>query len=66
MKTPEEIIGEATKSDPIYWSPNSVIEALDAAGYVIAPKEPTEEMYQAAEMEVGILQIYRAMLNAKP
>ncbi|MGI9485423.1 MAG: hypothetical protein ACR2RF_05985 [Geminicoccaceae bacterium] len=51
MKTPEEIIdeecGTAYRNDERLEAAE-IVQALDAAGYVIAPKEPTEEMVRSA------------------
>lgn len=75
MKTPEQVIAQAIegKGGPEWrrYLPEARadIEALDAAGYVIVPKEPTREMLEAAwsveaPVEVEMTMIYRAMIAA--
>ncbi len=76
MKTPEEVIWEWTKGyfpdsgERRFWLGTSVIEALDAAGYAVVPKEPTEEMLGAAQDEEPMIHlshfydIWSAMLAA--
>ncbi|HRI99358.1 MAG TPA: hypothetical protein PKV67_01170 [Hyphomonas sp.] len=51
----------------------AILAALDAAGYVVVPREPTEAMQEAARAAplargigyVGIGGIYRAMIAAQ-
>lgn len=73
MKTPEEIIAQAIKGKGgPEWrrylpEARADIEALDAAGYVIAPKEPTEEMLIAGVHHENMGDMagrYKAMLAA--
>ena len=55
-------------------SPDDIIRALDAAGYVIVPKEPTEQMNEAGSNELErseygvpesrMADAYRAMVKA--
>ena len=48
---------------------DSFMEELDAAGYRIVPKEPTEEQIAAGwidKEDVNPDEIYRAMLDAAP
>ncbi len=51
----------------------AILAALDAAGYVVVPREPTEAMREAARTaplargigNVGIGEVYRAMIAAQ-
>ena len=45
MKTPEDILAEYSMTN--YAGAKSMIAALDAAEYVIVPKEPTDEQRRA-------------------
>lgn len=59
MKTPEEIMLKAIADLPGPALPpwavivKRQIEALDAAGYVIVPKEPTQAMVKAGTAQFG-------------
>lgn len=52
---------------------DAILAALDAAGYVVVPREPTEAMREAARAaplargigNVGIGEVYRAMIAAQ-
>ena len=73
MKTPEEIIDDAAILRPGKFAQmpsKAIMEALDAAGYLIVPKEPTEEMLQAClpfAMDPSRPSLmYKAMIAAKP
>lgn len=55
MKSPEDVIKFALEIRYNYqpeWG-EEVVKALDAAGYVIVPKEPTEEMQRVASDYLG-------------
>lgn len=79
MRTPREIIAElAVRDEPAFYNAriNNFFTELADAGYVIAPKEPTDEMYRAAlavsrssnyeaDDTIGGA-VYRAMLSAIP
>ena len=54
MKTPEEIIREATRGNPIYWDVDGVIKALDAGGYVIRSRQAN---FNAARMEAALIAV---------
>ena len=49
MKTPEEALIAAFPKWSGYITPGEIVQALNAAGYAIVPKEPTKEMIYAAE-----------------
>lgn len=68
---------EKTLVDPFYFDitdTDDFLTALREAGYVVVPREPTEEMFHAAgkglygywrpHMNHSIMQAYRAMLSA--
>lgn len=62
--TPSEIIAKTAGADA-----DAILAALDAAGYVVVPKEPTEAMreafYEAEDAtNGGYVRAYRAMLAA--
>lgn len=42
-----------------------VLEELSSAGYVIVPKEPTNEMWRAADYQ-GASEVWGAMIEAAP
>ena len=77
----KEVIAAAIKSRPAWNTSYSadaaaILAALDAAGFVVVPREPTEEMIEnglGAMMEwdartgddQGIAEVYRAMIAAQ-
>ncbi|MGI9408445.1 MAG: hypothetical protein ACR2OV_00125 [Hyphomicrobiaceae bacterium] len=70
MKTPAEIMARALMKEEITMAPIALagqqIAALDAAGYVIVPREPTEEMITTASQLYGTVRaMLRAVLAAK-
>lgn len=78
MPTPEEVIAKAIcgkENIPGDWKlylheeVPEVMKALDVAGYVIVPKEPTEEMIIAGVLHENMGDMagrYKAMLAAVP
>jgi hypothetical protein len=65
-ETPRDVLCAALPRSQEDFIADSLLEALDAAGYVIVPKEPTREMLRAG-VRVGVAPmefIYRAMLAA--
>jgi hypothetical protein len=78
-KNREELIGMLTRgfatSGVAFWTDattGELLDALDAAGLAIVPKEPTEDQVWAGRTGslgsdlVGINSSYRAMLEASP
>ena len=70
-----KIIGAAINDDVMMYGADddnaaTIIAALDAAGYVVVPKEPTPKMEAAGAIAngectaVGVGNIYRAMIGA--
>ncbi len=58
MKTPEEVITLAVTGGVVVGCKPSatteiIMEALDAAGYAVVPKEPTEEMLERGAQMSG-------------
>ena len=56
-------------------SARAILAALDAAGMVVVPREPTDEMKEAGELspnyvikrrDMAHLDVYRAMISASP
>lgn len=73
----KEVIAAAIKARPAWNTPYSadadaILSALDAAGYVVMPREASEAMREAARSvkwtrgigELGIGEVYRAMIAA--
>jgi hypothetical protein len=48
-ETPRDVLCAALPRSQEDFIADSLLEALDAAGYVIVPKEPSEEMISAGE-----------------
>ena len=63
--TPSEIIGGFAEAQYCRWDAQDVLEALDDAGYVIVPKEPTVTMIKAGTAPFGsIKQMIRTVIAA--
>jgi hypothetical protein len=56
-ETPRDVLCAALPRSQEDFIADSLLEALDAAGYVIVPKEPTFEMMEAA-LRAGVGRIY--------
>lgn len=69
-------LGSDVPQEPANSGADYIITALEAAGYAIAPKEPTEEMIAAGRYMIKnseapsrfdlAAEVYRAMIEARP